>query len=709
MAANLQDLSNSLRNAVSKAKNAAFAAFSSLPRRDDKNDSYIYPSLIDRPQDSIRVLELHPGNDDAPLECTLKVVRLTEEPTYEAISYTWKASVCEKPIHLWSFRSGNDEIQRLRDRSFHIFCAGKRISIDVELQRALKRLRHHAYRRTLWVDQICIDQKNVSERNLQLLLIKPIYNRAARVILWIGEEGIATAKAFDIINKLASVRRDFEIEGTEIVAAASLEDQQLDSDALENLLAAQKNDVGFSSPQRVVADQSLRLPQLHEWGVLASIYRRPVFERMWVVQEVCVARTITVHCGSFEIDWAKFAKVAAILQSGTWIQVYQEIAGYLDKPSKGGNKTLHTGLIKDMISWRRIYHCELENTSWGSLLSMGMNFNATDPRDKIFALFGMAAEVKGSQFDAFLDLMPSYTDSVAEVYTKATSSLLSTEHSLDVLCRRYDKSFDITKNLPSWVPDFALRTSYQDNFGTPISADWGNCPYRAANDTEVRVSWPNITGKAVLATRSYHAETITEVSLEWDASHYGKVMLEWSSLVTRTTENTYITGERLFSAFWRTCVLSVSQSKEYPAPKSCGRLLSAYIWATLRSEFPRKDLYDGNLLNSILVEMLMETMEVTWNEDEVLESLDWMMKTASRRLYVTERGYMGLCNKSVKAGDQVHILSGGHVPFILRPMTAESTETANCYSFMGDTYIHGLMDGEALNREDFKWTEVHIE
>ena len=85
------------------------------------------------------------------------------------------------------------------------------------------------------------------------------------------------------------------------------------------------------------------------------------------------------------------------------------------------------------------------------------------------------------------------------------------------------------------------------------------------------------------------------------------------------------------------------------------------------------------------------------------------MKAASRRLYVTERGYIGLCNKSVKAGDQVHVLSGGHVPFILRPIEAEHTETGNCcYSFMGDTYIHGLMNGEALTRKDFEWAEVYI-
>ncbi|KAL5313475.1 hypothetical protein ACEPPN_019208 [Leptodophora sp. 'Broadleaf-Isolate-01'] len=704
--ASLKSLAGSLREKASKAKKAA----ASVIGRHDENQSYTYSSFIEGSKDAIRTFELQPGEEDMPLECSFNIVQLTERPTYEAISHTWRAVPNGKSTHRLESGWASDEAEKLKKSTSYIFCEGKRIAINDELRQALRGLRHPTNKRTLWVDQICIDQKNKLERDWQLLLVKYIYNRAARVILWIGEESSTTAKAFEIVEKLASVRRDFEIEGTEIVASATLEDQQeVTDDSVGEFIAARRNDLGPPSPETVAADHALGLPPRQDWRVLADIYRCPIFERIWILEEVCVARKVMVRCGSFETDWVKFANVATILQHGKWIEVYKEIAGYLDKPSKGGNQTLHTGLIKDMVSWRRVYHCELESTSWGALVGMVEGFNATDPRDKIFALFSMADGIKSTLTNAFRELNPTYADSVAEIYTKATRSILSHESTLDLLCRRYDRSFDKTPNLPSWVPDFVLRGTFKDNFGIPINTALKDSPYKAANDTKVQIFWLIVAGQTMLATPSYRVDTIAEVGLEWDPVHYGKVMLDWSSLVTRRIQDSYVTGERLSSAFWRTCVKNVSQSGEFPAPRSCGRLFSAYTWGTLRTEFPTDDLYDEQFVNTILVEMLMESFQNTWRDNELLESLDWIMTPATRRFFVTEGGYMGLCNKSVKAGDQVHVLSGGHVPFILRPVEAKGTGTSNCYSFMGDTYVHGIMNGEALAKKDFKWAEIHIQ
>ena len=42
-------------------------------------------------------------------------------------------------------------------------------------------------------------------------------------------------------------------------------------------------------------------------------------------------------------------------------------------------------------------------------------------------------------------------------------------------------------------------------------------------------------------------------------------------------------------------------------------------------------------------------------------------------------------------GDEGCILFGGDVPYILRP-TAEDKE----FQFVGDCYVHGIMDGEEI-------------
>ena len=39
-----------------------------------------------------------------------------------------------------------------------------------------------------WTDAICINQNNISERNLQVFRMKEIYERAQKVIIWLGTD-----------------------------------------------------------------------------------------------------------------------------------------------------------------------------------------------------------------------------------------------------------------------------------------------------------------------------------------------------------------------------------------------------------------------------------------------------------------------------------------------------------------------------------------
>ena len=106
-----------------------------------------------------------------------------------------------------------------------------------------------------------------------------------------------------------------------------------------------------------------------------------------------------------------------------------------------------------------------------------------------------------------------------------------------------------------------------------------------------------------------------------------------------------------------------------------------------RREFPEEDLNDGTMVNAVLVELPMDLVHNTSGENEVLESLHLILKAVSRRQYVTERGYIGLCNKSVKARDQVNVLSAPQIPSILQPMGTKGVEAVNCSFFMEHTYL----------------------
>jgi hypothetical protein len=44
---------------------------------------------LDTAHDSIRLLDILPGEKNEPLRCVLRSVQLTDNPEYDALSYTW--------------------------------------------------------------------------------------------------------------------------------------------------------------------------------------------------------------------------------------------------------------------------------------------------------------------------------------------------------------------------------------------------------------------------------------------------------------------------------------------------------------------------------------------------------------------------------------------------------------------------------------------
>src|SRR5262249_34310553 len=77
--------------------------------------------------------------------------------------------------------------------------------------------------------------------------------------------------------------------------------------------------------------------------------------------------------------------------------------------------------------------------------------------------------------------------------------------------------------------------------------------------------------------------------------------------------------------------------------------------------------------------------------------------TTNRRFFLTEQGYMGLGPMNMQVGDVVYILCGGNTPFLLRTAGAKSVPEVGereCKILVGDCYVHGIMDGEAMDTEE---------
>ena len=144
-----------------------------------QSDFYQYDALHAR---QIRLLEI--VSSEIPT-IRLRRVALDRAPIYEAVSYTWDGQTCEEPI----------------------LCNGRYLLTTRNCIRLLQRLRTRPIKH-LWIDAICIDQLSgnaKAEKGSQIPLMGEIYQRAARVLIWLGEATVASERAFELVNDVAAM------------------------------------------------------------------------------------------------------------------------------------------------------------------------------------------------------------------------------------------------------------------------------------------------------------------------------------------------------------------------------------------------------------------------------------------------------------------------------------------------------------------------
>ncbi|MCJ1430301.1 hypothetical protein MMC29_008218, partial [Sticta canariensis] len=192
-------------------------------------------------ENCIRVLALEPGGFSDPLKGTLIVCDL-ESPSleYEALSYVWGSGYPKSYIHI------DDSPMRIMGA----------------LDDALRHLRRKTGARYIWADSICIDQSSIDERNQQVSLMIDVYRTALKVNIWLGLANECSEIGLEFLSFLAS-------------------DEDFDADPPWTR----------SSPELLCAG-------------LNDILHRPYFRRIWVVQELVVAKELRVTVGRHGFGWA---------------------------------------------------------------------------------------------------------------------------------------------------------------------------------------------------------------------------------------------------------------------------------------------------------------------------------------------------------------------------------------------------------------------
>jgi hypothetical protein len=332
----------------------------------------------------VRLLELHPGDHDQEIRCTLHHHRLDVSTSYEALSYTWGYQQDKVPISI-----GNNPFE-----------------VTVDLAAALRRFRDRQTSRLLWIDQICINQTDFAERNAQVSLMRRIYESAARVIVWLGEEDESSNMAMAFIQQ-----HEATVDGC-------LQDNQ--SDHLHRI---------FNEPSYKTGLEA----------IVQTTIIKPYFDRYWIIQEIVLARDAIVYCGSRSASWR------AVMQFMKGILGYNP--GLVDTARNDLSPIGYMSQRLSDLQERRQKEPTLLFEPW-QLVHWFRYCKATVPSDRIYSWLGICGQWRQAGFKI------DYNRHDHDTFKLFTRAMI--EHNQDLSWLSHAGSPRRFATLPSWVPDLEL-------------------------------------------------------------------------------------------------------------------------------------------------------------------------------------------------------------------------------------------------------------
>ncbi|KAJ8111995.1 hypothetical protein OPT61_g5531 [Boeremia exigua] len=272
---------------------------------------------------TIRMVILQPGDYCDPIQCSLVLSGL-QHADYEAVSYTWATE------------DGDDH------RSQRIEVDNSLLFVTKNCEATLRRLRERKIRR-FWMDALCINQANTSERNHQVGLMDDIYREANCVHACIEAPGQDFSRCMRWLS------------------------------------------VGNGHPK----DQ------------LASLFALRYFSRVWVIQEVALARKVILHVNNDSAVLTK--KILSLLRNGSGYSnliLPPPLQAFLDKHN-------------------------FDNATY--LLHMSISASCSDPRDQVYGTISLLPPVLR------MAIPVDYSLRTEQVFANAICACIQGTQSLEVL------------------------------------------------------------------------------------------------------------------------------------------------------------------------------------------------------------------------------------------------------------------------------------
>lgn len=544
----------------------------------------------------------------------------------------------------------------------------------------------------IWIDAICINQNDESERASQVQKMREIYSSAWTVIAWLGEGGERTPvpDAFIFLRLLAS-----------------LDHNQQDLNRLCNPKWGLLNENCFY--------------------VLHEMMKHKYWRRLWIIQEVVMGASCTVlRCGDHLLDWNTFCAAISVLYHGHNWDIKDRMLAKVHQRGMSADarwQTLSLHLVhKDL---RQLSRYELEGgerLGFRRLLEVANSANCRDVRDKVFALIGMMKPEIANE------VVQAYSLGIPRLFTAVTKAFITHYNNLEPLRQANPWG---KHGAPSWAADWTWRgrlrwSRIETNPTGPLWNPLDPEPrpdtiYNAHGGRSASISFLNdcsllrcdgfIFDEIIALGAREHGffdwtkESIVQ-SATWRSS-YGDENATVRALYRALIGGRNAKGERAQDR--HLALMSLPSTFRTARPQFIHR---GWTWLANRGGYYFKwekwrQAHNGFMLGErALGSYFTDTIPENAEEFAYIDAFRCVERMVlERRFMLTKNGHFGWApddaydktdENQVRVGDLIAIVFGCSTPLVIR-------RSAEHFQIVGEAYVEGMMDGAALCLpEDYK-------
>lgn len=573
-----------------------------------------------------RIFHLFSGRDDDTIQGSLTETDIGGASlAYSAISYVWGDST----------------------KTSTILCNGQRLSIPATLGVVLRRLRTTSGQKLLplWADSICIDQSTspeaLSERSHQVRQMRQIFSLAEKVYIDLSDISLDT---YHHLNDLHMTMRDVSW-----------------TDQYPNML-------------RVEFKGTKSLPRADHagWHSLAKFVSHPWFTRMWVIQEFAMAKRIVLLLGDDVESDADFIEQAT--KCGCYF-LYHDVLNR----DPALSQIRYTMLLRYMnIAILHKLRVMAQSTlgvtlqQFNDVLLLRENFAATDSRDFVYALLGLAppnsADLLAANYEEhshelgrrlYLHFL-AHGYGVYGLYHGLGTKSLSVSWAIQLESKPRDVLFNVisnkTSNMSNACGDSKDQITYCDNPQSLIA--------KAYVIDKISLVFPRcIPSRPSASSTSILAIWLREL-LDW------LVMYGFAPL------------DRDAHSFGRTLCCGRYRSE---SDSDLSLVILSFIYAANSPIEQTLSCFND-------CKMFNPNTQSMWGR--IVTVLDLIQ---ARNFATSINGRFCFIPEQTQVEDQVVIISGAPQPFVLRPVTTEQGHSF--FRMVGGCYIDGMMQGEVLSQQ----------